>query len=222
MSYFRRTATIVLAVAASAITLSSKSAQALLVDDFSSTAYPWPLALNAIGTTSASETFTDGIAGTRTVTLGIATNPGPRGPSAQIWTPATSPVLEFSEGTFHTASMTLAYTGFSADLSANPVLDISFASYDSPTGQPIALAVSVNGSAPLTADYATSGSGDALLDLSTIAGANLSAVTNLTIAFAPPRGGDFAISQIGTVIPEPTWMGLAGIAGLALNRRRRR
>jgi hypothetical protein len=213
--------------AVATLSVFAASSHAAVIDDFTSTSYPWPLTL-ASGQTSVSvsEAITDGLgSATRTTKITAAASTAPIRPQAAIYTPDTTPVFEFAETVFQTASVSLTYTGLSADLSTSPTLGVSFAAFDAPSSEPLVIGVSVNGSAYYTADYSTAGAGTFGFLLTSIPGVNLSNVTSLSINFTPPTAGDFAISQVfatTSIVPEPTSAAAMMIPAVGLLARRRR
>lgn len=217
--------------------LSTVVSQAAIIDDFSVTTASWPVSI-APGFLSAvvSESTPTVLFGNRTTgltTLLPAPNNSIMQPLMAIYTPpgGTHNVLEVATPVNYPAIVSLSYNDSAnpftpLDLSANVGVTLTIDSYDFPDSQPMFARIVARDEAFGVFEFGTylpfaATSGSLYIPFSSFPSYNPSTTFQFGVQLMPAPGGDFRLSRIETVVPEPSSLALFAPVSLLVTRRRR-
>jgi hypothetical protein len=215
----------------------SASAAIVGVDDFSAKNGVYPLVNNVDGsTTSVTDVGVAGVVGgTRKVQLtnGAYDADGFDNAAVNVFTTPPFSFLDYASTSGPQAQMVLQYgdaagaAALNANATGNNSLQIQLLNFDAPVGQNLNIQAVVNssnggGAFPLVGALVTTpGAQNVNLSLVGLSAATLGDIDGIQLFFTAPKGGDFRVDAL-SLVPEPSMLGLASIAGLALLKRRSR
>jgi len=224
------------AVAASILSVGSlvgsATASVIVIDDFSSVAAanPWPVNMNAVGTTVVDENGLAVIGGHRTTTLELQSTGIPGVDFLQATVAAGAGIFDFNSTVDTDGYISLLYDGggsLNADFSGQSGIQLDFTMFDFAGGADMPITVTLSdgiNSAAHTLSLTTFGAQSLVFDFAGFAGigsVNLSSIQSIEFELDPAIGADFRISQIITVVPAPGALALLGLGLLGARTRRR-
>lgn len=224
--------TIRLVIAAALLLLPAVAARGgMVIDDFSDVASPspWPMNMTSPNVVSVTESGLTGvIGGTRLTTLsGFVFDFAGLDDIRATIAPQFG-VLDYASSVGGDGDLLVAYVGqFVADFSGDALIQVDFAGFDMGANMPMPVTVTIGQgavTANLTQMLTRAGPQSLAFNFSefaNLAAVDLSSITALTFNFNPGPGGDFRVSGISSVVPEPTTLVLLCLGAGAIVRRRR-
>lgn len=207
----------------------SASAAVVLVDNFTSagSSPSFTLANNVTTDTQTQTGLGTVVGGSRTITLTAPTAPvGTPDLGTQVSTDMTTGFFDYFSPESRDGTVSLGYDLSSLGIASLTGVTINFEAYDVPSP---ALPLNLS----FTATYTGSGAQTSVIVPYTTTGASTVTIpstgltqtgtlSNLTVSFDPPAGGDFTISSVSVnIVPEPSALAAVfPVALLAVRRRR--
>lgn len=209
----------------------------IVVDQFSAknAAYPLVNSVDASITSVSDVGIAGTIGGTRKVQLlnGAYDADGFDNAAVNVYTTPPFSFLDYASSSGAQAQMLLQFgdsagaAALNANATGNTSLQIDLLNFDAPVGQNLniqALIGSSNGGGVFGLPgvlVTTPGAQSVNLSLAGLSAATIGDIDGIQVFFFAPKGGDYRIDTV-SLVPEPSMLGLAGIASLGLLKRRGR